>query len=692
MTNRRNTFARRAAFCSSLIGLMATAAWAGSDPPDAFSLSFRPATFRVLPGTSGEKNRGWNCSGVVDPADQIGRVAIVATLYQNGCYGDGRYNHGDYKVEQGVVVDATGGASYDAYRVHAPSKKASSFLGSKHQLFYKFPDRRAYSVFRLEAGTLSKAAAVSAADTDPMRFVKLGVEVSSISGTVVYVIVPSARRLSSLTRIGKGVEAARILGTTLGDVFTYRYQVGGVPFDTRTGFPYGPITHQNVYSYPRQFFPVRRASGGLSVVWQDQKSKAVHVTALAADLKSHSTKTLPNPGGLRLAAAAGDGANCVFYLFVEDGNGARTSRARRARLVKADMVRGVVVKQAELDTSKRGLDIAIFGTKNVASMVHAGGQLGLIVSRSKNRSRDGLNHQGAIAVVFDATTLSVVRNLGQTSGHSFESVLTVNKAGEFLGIDLGDNYPRGVNLHKFTSKRRRSAVVYTFKTQHGRRAVSPAGRSYPSYPEISGNGTRYFKWSNDNRTYTEIGGIAEQGSGYTIVFSGESANGRALDNARVGTHLNDPRNIGLVRVRSDFDRVRRRGDVVADDLVLSSGPAEVGGFFTFGGRWSPQRNKGVVWLTGYRDSTKANASRVKAVGLASGAVLVLWEKWTPTSYVSTYAMKIGPSGKKLAGPVELGARVRLNRRDDPWVRGNTVYLVAGDRVGSSLEVIQIRVK
>jgi hypothetical protein len=59
---------------------------------------------------------------------------------------------------------------------------------------------------------------------------------------------------------------------------------------------------------------------------------------------------------------------------------------------------------------------------------------------------DGLNHQGAFAAVFDAKTLKIIKSYGQTSGHSFSNSLIANKRdGGFIGMDLGDNYPRGIH-------------------------------------------------------------------------------------------------------------------------------------------------------------------------------------------------------------------------------------------------------
>ena len=73
--------------------------------------------------------------------------------------------------------------------------------------------------------------------------------------------------------------------------------------------------------------------------------------------------------------------------------------------------------------------------------------------------------------------------------------------------DLGDNYPRGIHLHRFplTNAQGRESikhrVVYGFKTKHGTSARSPAGKTYDEYTEISGGGNTFYKWSNDNNVY-----------------------------------------------------------------------------------------------------------------------------------------------------------------------------------------------
>jgi len=676
----------------AVFALLAVAPAAAASPgmPAKATYVFRPQQTRVLPGSSGERNSGFNCTGIIKPVDQIGRLAIVSTKYQNGCYGNGSYSNVNYKVERGTLSAGATGPSYPAYRVHGPARRASQFLASRHYVFYKFPARRSYTVYRFVGGSLSTAQVVGATAADPTRFVKLNINASVIGHPVVFAVAPSNTRLSTLARLGRGVEGARIARSRIGDVFQFRYAVNGTPFDTRTGFGHGPASFANVYSAPRRFFPVQ-TSRGIGVLWQDLKTKALKMTLMGKDGRSVATRTVANPRHYTLAAATTDGAARAFFLLVQPGNGARTNATRGVFLVRATLG-GRVVTGPAIDASVRGLNITKFDG-GVADMRYSAGELGVMLGRTMHRSRDGLNHQGGIGVVFSADSLRLLRNTGQTSGHSFENVLTVDAAGKFVGIDLGDNYPRGVHLHRFSDAGRRSAVVYTFKTRHGSRAVSPAGRRYGVYSAISRAGKTFYKWSNDNRTYTELGGVVQMRDGsYVVVFTSETYRGRGLDNARTGGAHNDPRNIGLVRVRRDFDKYRSRGNVVSDAIMLTKGRTDTGGFYTFGGRWSPQRNTGVVWLTGYTNKTKANASRLKVAGLHDGNLLVLWETWTPRHYVSTHAMKVSPSGRRLGPVVDLGSTVRLSRRGDVLVRGNDVYVVAGDAAGRSLDVFVIRVK
>ena len=56
----------------------------------------------------------------------------------------------------------------------------------------------------------------------------------------------------------------------------------------------------------------------------------------------------------------------------------------------------------------------------------AGGTIACAIARTMTRAGDGLNHQGGIAIVLNASTLELITNYGQTSGHSFANSLQVS--------------------------------------------------------------------------------------------------------------------------------------------------------------------------------------------------------------------------------------------------------------------------
>ncbi len=160
-----------------------------------------------------------------------------------------------------------------------------------------------------------------------------------------------------------------------------------------------------------------------------------------------------------------------------------------------------------------------FDTCNLAL---SGNLIGMMVSRQMTQSDDGLNHQGGYACVIDAETLKFVKGHGQTSGHSFANSLIVKEDKEFGGMDLGDNYPRGINCWSFNDKSMNTQLAYTFKTLHGDQSKSMAGVQYPEYTQISSASKKFYKWSNDNKTYTELAapGLAELPTGVMVVFCG----------------------------------------------------------------------------------------------------------------------------------------------------------------------------
>ncbi|HKP58484.1 MAG TPA: hypothetical protein VJV78_17280 [Polyangiales bacterium] len=500
--------------------------------------------------------------------------------------------------------------------------------------------------------------------------------------------VKSTDPLGSITglplhSIGAGVRGATVSTTPLGKYVQLRYSVPAQPFDTERDYTDGPGGWNNVYGTGRPFFNVTDGQR-FGVVWQARNATTVYVTWFGADpAAAPETVILPLPSDAILAAATSDGAGNLYAFAIQGGDG-RPNSTRVGTLLKTN-ARGAQLARSQPDMSASGLNVASFVTGAgsftwVADMQFSNGKLGLMFGRLMHQSSDTLNHQGGIAVVFDAQTLAVSANLQQTSGHSWDNVLTRDAQGNFLGIDLGDNYPRGLNLHRFNASGRTSRVVYTFKTLHGTTpSYGPGQPTYPRYDEISDATHTYYRWSNDNNTYTELGGVIDTAQGIVAVFAGERP---SLDNRRVGALLNDARNLAMVTVRRDFSNAQLPS--VPDDQVLFPGNVETSSYYTFNGTQTAQRNTGVRWLTNYT-STAQNASRVKLHPLNTTDALIMWELWGANNYQNTYAMSVRPDGTVTQQAVELGTMFRLNRRDDIFDHNGRIYSVAGD--GANRELI-----
>ena len=646
--------------------------------------NFNTQETKTLPGLSTENAKGYNCTGNIVDEDKIGNIALVALFYQNGCYTDGQYNHRNYKVEKGIVSDNKNEFSFDAYRIYEPANKAAKFLASAHCLAIKFPQAKDYIVYELENGKITKVAEISSSKINVGNYTILkDIQASSVSGSKVYFYAPNNVRLSIYNQYSNTVEGAKVNDTEIAGIYKYRYQTDYLPFDPEF----------DRYTNTRQYFLLANQQNKVSVVWQDKENMSIQMTSFEQDFKSESTISLPNSSNSQLAAATNDNLGNIYYVVVEDRS--QKGGTDVVTLFKTSN-KGSLISQRKPDVSKSGLNIYHFGNY-MADLQYANGKLALFIARTMFASSDGLNHQGGIAVVFDANTLSVIRNFGQTSGHSFDNYLTLNSNNEFLGIDLGDNYPRGINLHKFNDSKIQSKVVYTFKTEHGTRAQSPAGKTYPFYSEISNSSEKYYKWSNDNGTYSSLGAVIEVDDGYAILFTGEpDANGKSINNARVGKNNSDPRNIGFLKLVKDFETKSGKGNVVSDDMVLSKGISETGGFYTFGGWYAEQRNTGVQWLTKYRNKSMETAEQLKAIKLKDGNILLLWEKMATegynTKYISTYAMKIDKNGNALTRAVDIGNHLRLTRRDEPIQIGNKVIVAAGSKAEKKIELIVLNMK
>lgn len=118
-------------------------------------------------------------------------------------------------------------------------------------------------------------------------------------------------------------------------------------------------------------------------------------------------------------------------------------------MYKANVMTGKVVKEAQLPTGPNDLNVWYF---NSCVLVLSGNRIGMIITRTMTIGEDGVNHQGGLAAVFDTDSLKMVKNHGQTTGHDFATSLLRRSDGMFMGMDLGDKFPKGVNCWNFDDK------------------------------------------------------------------------------------------------------------------------------------------------------------------------------------------------------------------------------------------------
>jgi hypothetical protein len=661
----------RIAFVLFLLASSGLTGYTQSKPSSSFpelkKFQFKSLQSKTLPGLIAEKE----LNGTINEDEKIGNL-VLALYSDKGLNGyifrDGRYNNSNYLVEQGEVRDQSGKNILPAFRISPPKKMKKEFVASFNSVYIKFPTVEDYTIYEVINDNIFKRFQIVAASIQQGGYTKIDLAVSELSKPITFFYEVSKNNFSVHTTIAPGVEAAQIQSNAFFKVKKYRYKVEQVPYDFIS----------NLASPTRKFFLNRLANDKVALVWQNSDRSQVFNSVLGADLKTISTTSLKMGEYEDLLAAVTTLDGTVYYLGLNDLAGSPTGNLYRSKLSdKSFLAQPMNMARNEMNIySQSGGYVDLEFSRDT---------LLLMIARKMHASGDGLNHQGGIAVKFDAKSLQKITNFGQTSGHSFDNIIALNDKGDFVGMDLGDNYPRGVNLHTF-NRGLNSQVVYTFKTKHGVTADCYGIATYPEYPEISTKEKKYYKWSNDNGTYSELGGIVDAGDGYVVSFCGEpDQKGLSLDNRKAGEPM--PRNVGFVKVVKNFyDIYEGQVNEVSEKMILSKGISEKGGFFTFGGKWAPQQNNGVVWLTQYNSPDQA-ARHLKTVKLPNKNILFVWELWKSYDYEKTFALIVDPSGKKVSDFIELGSNVRLHRRDEPLVIGKKIIFAGGSQADSMLELV-----
>lgn len=445
--------------------------------------------------------------------------------------------------------------------------------------------------------------------------------------------------------------------TPLGEISAYRWPItANVPASDWWPDPAYRVVAQPVDA-PNSFLFVSPDDDGLDLVVADGEKGARVVRLLPGG--GRLTVPLPVYHGRLGAIVQGPKGDYFYFTWAEGAD-------PRASLVRMNSS-GRLLASATMENAATAYDIQRYRFASFSLLASERGVL-LLMSRVY-----WSGHQGSTALHFDPSTLALIHNYGQNSGHSFGHRV-LEDAGSFITADLGDNFPRGIVLNKIGDRRKAARTVFTYKTQH-----SPVDEPRRNGPD--GQPLRAGLWSNDNSCYTELGSLVATSNGYFVLFSAE----RSTNNELAKSAHNESRNVGFVLARRDFERVEQKGQVVPPALLLSNGEDSAPfGFNNFGGTFSPQQNRGVVWLTAYKGKEKENAVAPRAVPLPGGRLLVLWERCTDRTFLETRGMVIDEFGLTLEPAFSLGTRVRLSETSPLLLRDGLLLWSSMDAKGTTI--------
>lgn len=575
--------------------------------------------------------------------DMIGNMGTAALFAEKTIWNDGRYNCLNFKVEKGILKDKTEKISYEAYKVYEAGKKPSEFLASHHGLFFKFPSKEDYLVYALDGERITQVGEVKAEEIKDGTYTKVkDVLISNFVGSRIFFFAPSGERVSIFTSFSENGEGAKIANTPMGSFSQYRYWMGANLYDVRTA----PTVSD--YHSQRQFFPFKEKDNKVSLMWQDTQTLDIFLTTFEADLKSEKTVKMPNNAGEILYAAINTPERDYYYITVKKESINKESPKNDIVTIHKASGEYDTHSQFVFDSSDDKLNVFDFWGANLE---YHNGKVYMMYSRVMNPSQDGVKHQAASMMLLNGEDFKQEYFNGLSTSHCFDDLLIKNKENNFVGVHLGDGYPRGIRVHKFQNNEERWRVIYTMK----------------------------YDPQNGTVTYTELGGLLETTDGYITVFVGEaSPEGKSLDVSRIGEKA-DPRNVGFVKMKKEFSSPSTYDSamIVSDATILSKSISEEGGFKD-GDNWVKQRNTGVLWLTKYFDKKQYAIHYVKAGFTKDGNILILWENQKDGQYENTYAMKVDTNGKILVQPFQLGNFVRLDRRNNILNLNGKTIIFSGD--------------
>lgn len=523
----------------------------------------------------------------------------------------------------------------EAFRLDVPTSVRKSSLAAyivpktaeEHRVYLwlegEHPVKIDEKTFTFSSGRLKELARFSSGQMKPGVAVRVPTGLDEI-GRHPLVILPRSRDVTAAS--GTSQNPLLIAETPIGKLARFSFPTPETFSieDRRWGAPF-----QRHEASPPAFFMPSAEALEFAYINKEKKLKLARIRP-GSPAGTFELPVMHGEVSSFVRSAAGE----YYYFTFESG------RNPTASIVKASKD-GQLLARTDLANDEKAFDLLGL-SRTTSTLALAPGGVLLTSSRGMQSG-----HQGSFAAVFNPSTLALVKNFGQSCSHSFAN-RAFFEGDTFITADLGDNYPRGIVVHRLGYERT-GRVVFTYKTQHSK--TDESGRKGHNDIDLLAG-----RWSNDNGTYTRLGDIIPTTNGYLVAFAGE----QTTDNLKAVSDHNESHNVGMVLVRRDFARIPQTESIVPPSMILNSN--EVGplfGFFDYSGQYTRQQNAGVTWLTTYTDKSKDNAAQVRAVSLDRERVLVLWEVWSSNQYRETHGLVINEFGRPLGKLMNLGSQARI---------------------------------
>ncbi|NIY90275.1 hypothetical protein HCZ64_24120, partial [Vibrio campbellii] len=398
------------------------------------------------------------------------------------------------------------------------------------------------------------------------------------------------------------------------------------------------------------------------VVWQDQTTDMLYYSEFNPDGTHNRTLSLPYTVGEIFLSATSNGQGDIVYGLAEKTPHPNKVTPIRVRLLRYDLNTESLTVEKTLNTSEVGEDaIDVYDVYDevpfATKLVWSGDLIGMNILRKYAMAADGINHQGGWGIVYDANTLDHVKSWGQISGHQFAGTLMADSQGKFVASVLGDALPRGVNLVQFNDTELNTQKLLRIKTHHKTSANHYNGAIIDEYTEISTPSKTYYKWSNDNSTYTETAGVVEMDDRYISFMSSEGGT-----NADVGAPHNASRNIAVVAT----------GKNAGENKYFSMGEYQEFTFYDYFANRRYEFNQHVIWLTDFIN-IQENVTRLKPLKLNDNVILLLMEIHTFDGYDYSAYMMINKELQVLVPLTRMRQDVIFGRSDELRVENGTAY-------------------